>query len=161
MSSLTDDDRANLTAYLDGELDEAATQALEAKLNQDPEARAEVEALKRTWSLLDFLPKPQASTDFTHRTIDRLEIEKRKPVSTAIMPRPTCGRWAGRLAWTTAAAVLLVVGFLLGQRMGTRHDDAIVKQLDVIQRWRNYETIDDIELLKALDHPDLFGDEGD
>src|SRR5262249_41070651 len=70
MPQLTDEDRANLVAYLDGELDAEAAQALEAKLSVDPTARAEADALKRTWELLDYLPRPEPSPSFTHRTLE-------------------------------------------------------------------------------------------
>src|ERR1043165_9039025 len=47
--ALNDDEKAELVAYLDGELDETATQAVEARIAADPEARAELEAMKQTW----------------------------------------------------------------------------------------------------------------
>ncbi len=159
MSSLSDDDRENLTAYLDGELDVDATQALEAKLNQDPEARAELEALKRTWSLLDFLPKNAPSADFTNRTIDRLEIEKKKDATTAKVPR-----YAPTPAWVKGAVAVGVVlalgaGFLAGKSLASPHEDAILRNYEILPRWREYDAVDDYEFLQALDHPDLFGDE--
>ena len=43
---LNDEDRENLVAYLDGELDEASAQALESKLSLDPVSRAEADALR-------------------------------------------------------------------------------------------------------------------
>lgn len=71
-SPLSERERADLTAYLDGELTGEAARALEVKLNLHPQARAEAEALRRTWDMLDFLPRPQPSADFTHRTMERL-----------------------------------------------------------------------------------------
>ena len=41
---LSDEDRAELVAYLDGELDEKSTLELEARLSRDPQARAEATA---------------------------------------------------------------------------------------------------------------------
>src|SRR5579875_3152629 len=71
-SPFSEQERADLVAYLDGELSGEAARALEAKLSLDPAARAEAEALRRTWELLDFLPRPQPSPRFTHRTLERL-----------------------------------------------------------------------------------------
>src|SRR5229473_2045109 len=59
MSQLNEDERAELVAYLDGELNEEAAQVLEARLSREPDLRAEAEALKRTWELLDYLPRPE------------------------------------------------------------------------------------------------------
>src|SRR5437867_3498127 len=69
---LTEQEQANLVAYLDGELPDEEARAIEAKLSLEPEARAEAELLRRTWDLLDYLPKPEPSPTFTSRTISRL-----------------------------------------------------------------------------------------
>ena len=58
---LSDQERANLVAYLDGELNQAESHALNTKLVQSVTGRREVESLQKTWELLDFLPKPEPS----------------------------------------------------------------------------------------------------
>jgi hypothetical protein len=63
---------AELVAYLDGELEPAAARRVEARLASDPQARARAAALKKTFDLLDYLPRPEPSTTFTTRTLDRL-----------------------------------------------------------------------------------------
>src|SRR3954452_2725575 len=107
MAHLSDEDRENLVAYLDGELDEASAHALESKLSLDPLARAEADALRRTWELLDYLPKPEPSSDFTNRTLSRLSLQSARSSKivrmTGKMPRRR--RWLLPLGW--AAAVLL------------------------------------------------------
>src|SRR6478609_3214131 len=69
---LTDDDRAELVAYLDGELPADAQRRVEARLNADAAARTEADTLRRAWDLLDYLPRAEPSTDFTERTLDRV-----------------------------------------------------------------------------------------
>jgi anti-sigma factor RsiW len=64
---LSDDDRATLSAYLDGELDEAAVQQVESRLSLDSEARAEYETRRQTWSLLDYLPRAKCQRGWPHR----------------------------------------------------------------------------------------------
>jgi anti-sigma factor RsiW len=66
---LTPDDRSNLVAYLDGELNDAQARAMATKLTQSVTARREADALRKTWELLDLLPRPKASEDFTARTL--------------------------------------------------------------------------------------------
>src|SRR5262249_56810783 len=61
--------RDELTAYLDGELDEAAAAAVEQRLRDDADFRREADTLKRTWEMLDFLPQPEPSIDFAARTM--------------------------------------------------------------------------------------------
>src|SRR5579872_4488652 len=63
---------AELVAYLDGELDANAARKVEARLAADPQARSRATALKKTFELLDYLPKPEASAEFTSRTLDKI-----------------------------------------------------------------------------------------
>src|SRR3954451_11306178 len=66
---LTPNERADLVAYLDGELGEAESRAIATKLAHSATARREVEFLEKTWELLEYLPRPKASEDFTARTL--------------------------------------------------------------------------------------------
>src|SRR5262249_45250679 len=99
LAPLNDDEQAELVAYLDGELDEQAARGVEARLNPDPRARAEADALKRTWELLDYLPSPSPSPGSTHRTVERI-----------VAPPPAAGRWRWRLIGLGWAAALLLCG---------------------------------------------------
>ena len=181
-----------LVAYLDGELDPKAARAVETKLTLDPAARAEADSLKRTWELLDFLPRPEAPADFTQKTVERLEPLKQQgsgsrpsqPVnatvpegqraapSTAQSPVVAGSRRGkrlrGGLAW---AAALLLAGFggYIGrgwvvsarQAPPDKGPEALqLSDLRVLENVRLYRNIDNLEYLKALDHPELFGDDG-
>jgi len=66
---LNPEERANLAAYIDGELTENETRAIATKLSLSSIARREVESLKKTWELLEFLPRPKASLVFSERTL--------------------------------------------------------------------------------------------
>jgi hypothetical protein len=102
--TLNDEERENLVAYLDGELEADAARDLEARLQLDPEARQEADALKQAWDLLDYLPRPEVSSSFTHRTLDRVAAV-RPSQSVTVVPGRRGARW---LIW--AAAVLLAFG---------------------------------------------------
>ncbi|MCI0680722.1 MAG: hypothetical protein L0Y71_01345 [Gemmataceae bacterium] len=161
MSTLNDDDRANLTAYLDGELDEEAAQALEAKLSQDAAARAEVEELRQAWTMLDYLPRSSPSATFTHRTMEKLSLEK-LPVETGKMPAAGGSVWLSPAGWAAAVAAALALGYVSSQHLWRPvpdPDEPLVKHLQLIEKWRAYEAVEDLEFLKALDHPDYFGDD--
>lgn len=163
--SLSNEERENLVAYLDGELDEEASQILEAKLTLDPQARAEVDALRQTWGLLDYLPRAQPSTSFTHQTMERLALAK-IAVKTGVMPRPRHLSRGAKVGW--AAAVLLALGGgVFGGRWWFKQpaettpdvEETLVRHLRVLEQWRSYEHVDDLEFLRALNHADLFGDD--
>ena len=157
MSHLSDEDRADLVAYLDGELDEESAQALEARLNLDAEARAEADQLRRTWELLDFLPRPQPSLRFTHRTLERLSPLRAEEQQRRQRWRTCC---LG-LGWVAA---LLLAGWsgyagynwLVPREPGERQ---LLQDLRIIENKRLYERIEDLDFWRALDAPDLFGDE--
>lgn len=76
---LTPDERANLVAYLDGELNEDDSRSIATILTKSPTARHEIAALEKTWELLDLLTLPPAPEQFSERTVTeirRLDVEK-------------------------------------------------------------------------------------
>jgi anti-sigma factor RsiW len=152
-SPLSEQERADLVAYLDGELDSASARALEAKLSLNPAARAEADALRRTWELLDFLPRSQPSASFTHRTLERLS-----PVQAGER------RWRKRCLILGWAAALLLAGWaghagynwLVPPQPGERE---LLQDLRIIENKHLYERIEDLDFWRSLDTPELFGDE--
>ncbi len=167
MSQLSEKDRENLVAYLDGELDEVTAREIETRISLDPDVRAEMETLKQAWDLLDHLPKAEASSNFTHRTLDR--VLEHRPISTMRMPKPTNTRkWLVRVGWALAGAFVLLLGFGVGRNAGKtkpkpvpeeKVEETLVRDLRVIKHRAVYEAVDDIEFLQQLDHPELFGKE--
>ncbi|MBN9518358.1 hypothetical protein J0H58_07550 [bacterium] len=75
---------AELVAYLDGELDPAAARRIEARIAADPKIRARAESLKRSYDLLDFLPKPEPSPAFASRTLDKLPAVRANPAPLSV-----------------------------------------------------------------------------
>lgn len=162
---LNDEERENLVAYLDGELDEEAAQELEARLNRDPQARAEVEAMRQTWGLLDYLPRAQPSESFTHRTMERLTMVK-SGSRTGVITGPEPFAIAGKIGWAAAVLVALALGTLAGRwffhktpAQSADLDETLVRHLRVVEKWPAYEHVEDLDFLRGLDHPDLFGED--
>jgi len=154
---LSDEDRATLVAYLDGELDEAEARHVEARISQDPAVRAEVESMKRTWELLDYLPRAEPSPSFTHRTVSLVTAEH----VAALKSRQRRRRWLLGAGWAAAVLVAALGGFA-GITFLTPHepaDEDLVRDLRVIENRKLYEQIDSVGFLKSLDQPDLFGDD--
>lgn len=155
---LNDEERDDLVAYLDGELKGARADEVEAKISRDPAIRAEAETLKKTWELLDYLPKPEPTPSFTHRTLDRLAALR----PTGPQPIPTRRRWGlALLGWAAALLIATVVGYA-GVQLAfppDRTDEELARDLRVLENFSLYETVEDMEFLRGLDHPDLFGDD--
>jgi hypothetical protein len=146
LSPLSEQERADLVAYLDGELHGEAARAVEAKLSLDPAARAEADCLRRTWGLLDFLPQPQPSLRFTHRTLQRLA-----PLRLDEQRRWQRWRtWCLGLGWMAA---LLLAGWA-----GYAGYNRLVPRLSGEPQGPD-EGIVDLDFWRALEAADLFGDD--
>jgi hypothetical protein len=173
-SSLTAQDRENLVAYLDGELDDRTARALEAKLSRDSQARAELEALKRTYNLLDFLPRGEASSQFASKTLDRLATVS--PVTVAVdsesgssgaQARRTPARWPYVAGWCCTIlfaaffAYFATRAYWLRKRpvLPAEPDLALVQDLRLFENKRLYDQVDEINFLRSLDVSNLFSDE--
>jgi anti-sigma factor RsiW len=164
---LNEDEKAELVAYLDGELDDVATQAVEAKIATNADARAELDALKQTWGMLDYLPKASASPNFTNRTMERLSLEKIGGKKTM----PMSGRrfaWLRRTGWAAAVLCALVGGYFAALYFWPAPqppepipdaDRPLIRYLRIAEKWRYYENADDLEFVKKLNQADLFGDD--
>lgn len=155
---LNEEERDEIVAYLDGELSEAKAREVEEQIGRNPAARAEAETLKKTWELLDYLPRPEPSPSFTHRTLDKLAAV-RPTGPQPVVPRR---RWGLAIAgW--AAAVLMAAGIGYGSVSlffpPDRTDEELARDLRVLENYPAYEAVEDVEFLRGLDHPDLFGDD--
>lgn len=160
---ISDDDRDDLTAYLDGEADNVARARVEARLNSDPTLRAEADSLKKVWEMLDHLPRTEPNPTFTTKTLDKLAALR--PV-TASLSQPVPARVGQRGPWAWAAIIVLgfVVGWGLlggGRQRGPRplrvDDPVLVRDLRLIENLPLYHSVESMEFLQLLDQPDKFG----
>jgi len=158
-SPLSEYEQAELVAYLDGELTGDAARAVETRMTLDPDVRAEAEALKRAWELLDFLPSPEPSPNFTHRTIAKLTpVQTSSPMALAILRRN--GRLVFGACWLAALVVSAVIGYQVFKVLSPQESEEakLIRELRLIENKRSYDLIDDVDFLHQLDKPDLFGE---
>lgn len=159
---LDENDREDLVAYLDGELDEQEARALEARLHIDPNARQEAESLKRAWDMLEYLPRPEPSPNFTHRTIEKLTAQQ----LVAAQQKQGVRGWLFRAGWAAALVGAFLAGFA-ATKNHLRHrqvdlEQQMARDLNIVENLRAFENVDDIDFLHKLANPndqDLFGDE--
>jgi anti-sigma factor RsiW len=155
---VTPDDRDKLVSYLDGELDEQSARSMEAELARNPELRQELESLQRTWDMLDYLPRPTAPADFTHKTLERLETRQLAQVRSRRLRR-----FAGAMVWLGGAAAAAAIGFLAvsswprPELPAPSADD--IRLLEHREYWHHYQKIDSIEFLKELERSGLFSED--
>jgi hypothetical protein len=154
---LSPDERADLVAYIDGELPETHSRAISTKLTQSATARREVEMLQKTWEMLDYLPRPEVNQQFSEKTVShirRLELDARAW-------EPVLASWS---AWAALAMVYVVIG-LASLGMGyfaTRWiwpDPTVrlVNDLTLAEHLDEYEKVGSFEFLTQLVDSDEFG----
>jgi hypothetical protein len=154
----------DLVAYLDGELPPDDERAVEAQLAADADARTRADELKRTYDLLDFLPKPEPSASFTSRTLTALTpLVPASASGSQFVPARPSRRWPEAIAWVIfAVAAVAGGGFahrLVAPPAEKRADPATADDFKLMARLPLYAGVDDLDFLRALEKADLFEDE--
>lgn len=161
-SRLSPEQRADLVAYLDGELDEETADALEQTLAHSPVARHEVDMLTRTWALMDSLPQPTPSQEFAVRTLTAIRIDN-APV------QPLAERaWVGQFrrgAIILGLVALLAAGGFAGfhvtHNLLPDRNEQLLNDLEVIEHLDEYSDIRSLNDLKELENQKLFDENPD
>jgi hypothetical protein len=190
---MTDDTReanpvdAELIAYLDGELAATDARRIEDQLDADPELRARAESLKRSYDLLDFLPKPEPSSTFATRTMDRLPASGSANPTSATASVPTAipagtsslaladrasapfrNTWMWAIGLAAAIGAAIGIGYLGSAATRTYFfheppsrgfDSLPLADIPVIEKLPLYAAVDDFEFLSRLAAPEFFAHE--
>ena len=158
-SPLTPELHADLVAYLDGELDEAATLEVERALAESPVIRRKIEALTRTFEMLEELPRERVSEEFTERTLATIQVEND---TSERPPEP----WFKRLprgliiaGWVATMAAGVVLGVVLSDRAGDDEADRLVEELPLVKNLGVYTDLESIDYLRELHNSGLFDDD--
>jgi hypothetical protein len=106
-----EDDDSLLSGYLDGELDPAQREAVEAALAGDPELAARLADLEALRRQLGGLARPLAPRDVTANVLAHLRRDPRARARTALRRHP-------RLAWGGLAAAAAALALLASQPPG-------------------------------------------
>jgi hypothetical protein len=158
---LTPAERANLVAYLDGELADPDARAIATKLANSATARREVDALEKTWDLLDFLPRPKATEDFTARTLSQVlhgDVQSNEFGSAAMQ----IARRAGTVLFgTTLALLAFAIGYAFTQWVWPNPSARLTRELPIAEHLDEYRDVGSFEFLRELVESPEFNDERD
>jgi hypothetical protein len=153
---LSAEQRDNLVAYLDGELEDNETQHIDQVLAKSEVARHEVEALARTWELLDLLPKPEAPENFTERTLTTLKVSE-------VRKRMADQPWFGYVrkgsigaVWAAGLAVCAVLGFVITSRWVPNEQTKLLADLPLLLHLDIYLEVRDLDFVKQLQRQGVF-----
>ncbi len=162
IARLSSEQRENLTAYLDGELDESATQQIEQVLAVSEVARHEVDMLSRTWDMLGVLPAHKASDQFTHQTMTNLRAsEQTGPGAVQMMVYRNLRRGIVLAAWTGAVCLCGYVGFLATNRWVPNESVQLLDDYSVVENLDKYTEVGSIEFLRVLKSKHTFSEHDD
>ena len=158
-----DPEDADLIAYLDGELDSPGAADVEDRLALDSAARARAEAYKKSYDLLDYLPRREPSPDFTTRTLTKLQPLPSPSGGSAVAAggsgpraadpagRPRQRSWA--LPLLAAAVVAAVGGFAAHASLRPYLNPPERLDLDDLQMIEHlplYVAVDDLDYLRPI-----------
>ncbi len=147
---LNAEQRDNLVAYLDGELEEDTTQYIDQVLAKSEVARHEVEALARTWELLDLLPKPNASENFTERTLTTLKVSE---VRTQITDQPWfvyVRKGAVAVVWIAVLAASASLGYMATSKWVPNPHEELLADLQLMKNLDVYLEADSMGFVNEL-----------
>ena len=148
-----------LTAYLDGELDETETQAVEQRIASDSKFRLQMQSLQKAWDLLDTLPIESADSSFTRTTMEMVVDDAMREVNARngdAWKRPL-----KMLALVVVPIALFAGSFLVARQIQQENRQQLVEvDLPVIEKSDHYLAVDqDLDFLVSLHRSGLFSDE--
>ena len=142
--------RDNFVAYLDGELSPDESKNLERVLADSPVARKDVELLVRTYDMLELLPRPAATVEFTQKTMTTIKLSDMQPDVT----QTAWYKWMHLGIVAAAATGLLVFTGLLAYAGTSRwfptEEDLLLRDLQVIKNLDQYTQVDQLDFLNRL-----------
>lgn len=159
LTRLTADQRENLTAYLDEELEEEQAVEIERALAESPVVRHEVDMLSRTWDLLDVLPNARATEGFSRRTLSSIRAADESQPDMRFDKVARSGRRALMLAlWTAALGAFAYVGFEATHRWAPQEHEKLLENYEVIAKFDELSAVGSLDFVKILEDRRTFAD---
>jgi hypothetical protein len=158
---LTPVERANLVAFLDGELNEGESRVISNKLRESPTARREADVLEKTWDLLEHLDRPKASEALTERTLTEVKrLSERGGELETVFKHAT--RRALRVSiWLLAACLMFGVGYVITLWIWPNPTARLARDLPLAEHLDEYRAVGNIDYLKELANSAEFGTDRD
>jgi hypothetical protein len=147
---LTPDERADLVAYIDGELPDTTSRALATKLTQSATARREVEMLRKTWELLGHLTFPEVDERFTERTVTEIRrLEVKSPAWESSVK--SASSWALlATAYLALGGLALGLGYAATRWLWPDPSARLARDLSLLEHLDEYLEVGSFEFLNEL-----------
>jgi len=158
--NLDEEQRTELVAYLDGELDAAGADRVRRLLAENEDVRRAAEELTIAWEALDVLDDVQASTDFTKRTLSSIKaLAETEALGDSETDRFTMRRGMVLSGWVIGIVASGVIGFCSTNWAIPEKSQDLVRDLELMKELPKYQRVGSAELLEELDKRELFDDE--
>ena len=145
-----------LTAYLDGELADADSAAIEKRLAEDPSFHAHMRDLQSAWDMLDSLPLVQPNSHFVQTTVEMA-------IAGHTNKKPTNGIILKSLLLLLVPAIAFATSYFLKRESIEQPERELVKELPLIENHDRYDKVifedsaeDGIAFLKSISAKGLF-----
>lgn len=146
-----------LVAYIDGELDDSQRIAVEARLDQDADFRAEYESLCQSWKMLDYLPTTNSNEDFTRTTIAMATVSLAEE-RTIAQRRARARTWKRRLLAASGWSAVAAAAFFVVARPSWQNESKRLHDIPVIESMDAYMYGESVEFLRELHRANLFAE---
>ncbi len=145
-----------LTAYLDGELSEEEVRIVEQRLVADEEYLRRMQALQKSWDLLDALPRHEADASFTRSTMELVAQTAERDWKRR---QGVIREWMLKVALFVAVPLCIAAfSFWFARQTQREPVEQFVEDLPIIENLDVYEKIDSVEFLSMLDENGIFQD---
>ena len=147
-----------LVAYLDGELEAERCQDVETQLARDDKFRRRLNELEKAWDMLDELPKTVADEKFVRSTVEMVALEAKEEAQT----QRDRSAWPRRVSFVAVTAMVTFAaffGYRAVQQYSNKADDALARDLPVIENLDLYRRVDNVEFLREIHDEGLFEEE--
>lgn len=155
---LNADQREDLVAYLDGELPDEKSQQIDEIIARSEVARHEVEALARTFELLDVLPTVKASDEFAAKTLTSLKAVEQPFVLTEQSWFKYLRRTVLIVGWGAMVVGAGWLGFQISRNWIPNPNEEVLADLAVIENLDRYQEVGEYEFLVLLKRSAVFED---
>jgi len=154
---LTPEQREELVAYLDGELDPSLLETVESTLSKNQVARHDLNQLSKTYDLLNFLPRVTPDPELSRKTLGRIEAKdsQLKPslgIDLSRMRRYTIG-----IVWFLVLSATAIAAFQFSQEFREDPTKLLLEDLPVIEKVDRYSEVNgEYEFLQKLHEEGIF-----
>lgn len=153
---LSTERREDLVAYLDGELDQATHEMIEASLAQNQVARHDLNQLSRAYDLLNFLPTATPQADLTQRTMSRIEVRSSQVWEAGKIWSPGIRRFFLGMIWCAILCAVAAGSYQASRNFIPAPADLLLQDLPVILKADRYSVIESTTFLRALHDQGVF-----